>query len=101
MNDGISRSGTLIIDTPSKEVYVVRFARPDLRAQLCDDPDIIGCELFQELEAQVLGRLAAGDTLVLNLGLANRSHGPLSLSAQGPGRHESAQRPAGAVPAQC
>ena len=64
-----SRSGTLILDRPSNAVYVVRFARPDLRALLCDDPDIIGCELFQELEAQVLGRLAGGDTLVLNLGL--------------------------------
>jgi anti-anti-sigma regulatory factor len=62
-------SGPLIVDNPSAVVYVARFVRPDLRKQLCDDPDILGCELFRELEAQVLNRLAAGDTLVLNLGL--------------------------------
>ena len=64
-----TRSGALIVDTPSRAVYVVRFARPDLRDELGDDPDVIGCDLFQEMEAGVLRRLAAEDTLVLNLGL--------------------------------
>jgi anti-anti-sigma regulatory factor len=63
------RSGQLITDTPAAGVHVVRFARPDLREQLGEDADTISCELFQELEGQVLRRLVAGETLVLNLGL--------------------------------
>jgi anti-anti-sigma regulatory factor len=65
-------TGTLIVETASRGIYIVRFARPDLRGQLCEDADIIGCELFQEMEARILGRLTAGDTLVLNLGLVER-----------------------------
>jgi len=64
-----SRSGQLIVDRPAAAVYVVRFTRPDVREQLCDDADIAGCELFRELEGRVLRGLAAGDTLVLNMGL--------------------------------
>ncbi len=70
-------SGHLFVDTPAAGVYVVRFGRPDLREQLCDDADIAGCELFQELEGQVLRGLAAGDTLVLNLGLVEPFPTPL------------------------
>jgi anti-anti-sigma regulatory factor len=47
----------------------VRFARPDLRDQLDEDEAIDDIALFQELQQSVLTRLAAGDILVLNLGL--------------------------------
>jgi anti-anti-sigma regulatory factor len=63
------KKGYLVVETPAAGVHVARFARPDLREQLCDDADIASCELFQELRACVLKSLAAGDTLVLNLGL--------------------------------
>ena len=67
----------VIVDTPAPGVYVVRFTRPDLREQLCDDADIAGSDLFRQLERQVLTPLAANDTLVLNLGLVEVFTTPL------------------------
>ena len=67
-----AETGTLIVETASQDIYVVRFARPDLRDQLCEDSDVLGCQLFQEMESRVLRRLRAGNTLVLNLGLVER-----------------------------
>jgi anti-anti-sigma regulatory factor len=59
----------LVVDVPVDKVYVVRFTRPDLREQLCDDGDIAGCELFRQLARHVLAGLAPCETVVLNLGL--------------------------------
>lgn len=65
----IGRCEYLVVEVPVDRVYVVRFTRPDLRAHLCHDADIAGCELFRQLNRHVLARLGAGETLVLNLGL--------------------------------
>src|SRR5438874_13830865 len=67
MKNGTHRH--LIVDSPAAGVYVGRFTRPDLRAQLCDDTDIEESELYRQLEGHILSRLAAGETVVLNLGL--------------------------------
>lgn len=64
-----SKCAALIVETRAAGVHIVRFARPDLREHMCDDADIACSELFQELEADVLRNLTAGNTLVLNFGL--------------------------------
>jgi anti-anti-sigma regulatory factor len=56
---------------------VVRFIQPDLRPVLDDFVTIDDCELFQELHAAVLADLAAGEGLVLNLGLVEVFTSPM------------------------
>jgi anti-anti-sigma regulatory factor len=67
----------VIVDKPAGGVYVVRFTRPDLREQLCDEADIAGCDLFRDLERRVLKPLEANETLVVNLGLVEVFTTPL------------------------
>jgi anti-anti-sigma regulatory factor len=58
----------LVVEARAPDVKVVRFTRPDLRAQLDNYASIEDSELFQEL-GEVLTGLVRGDKLVLNLGL--------------------------------
>jgi anti-anti-sigma regulatory factor len=62
----LSESSNLLHEILGQGVHVVRFVRPDLRAQLEEDGD--GCPLGRELQA-VVDTLDAGETLVLNLAL--------------------------------
>ena len=62
-----TRSRNVILDGPAPGVRVVRFLRPDLRAELDDSGD--GGELLRELCDSALDELAPGEGVVLNLGL--------------------------------
>src|SRR5262249_39561236 len=62
-------SSHLVVETRSPGVRVVRFTHPDLRPQLDDFAKIDDCELLQEVQAAALADLAAGEALVINLGL--------------------------------
>ncbi len=59
----------IVCDRPNSRTWVVRFARPDLRAVLYDTTPISDCELYQEVRTAALGKLDAGETLVVNFGL--------------------------------
>ena len=59
----------IVSDRPNPKTWVVRFARPDLRAVLYDSSPISDCELYQELRSAVLSKLEPGETLVVNFGL--------------------------------
>lgn len=59
----------LFVEHIRPDVWVVRFARADLRDQLYDDADVDGTPLFEELTTRVLADLRPGQTVVLNLGL--------------------------------
>lgn len=61
----------LVSDTLAPGLRVARFTRPDNRAQLYD-AEIEDGEPLADLRATVLGSLAAGDTVILNLGLVDR-----------------------------
>jgi anti-anti-sigma regulatory factor len=52
----------------SPKIRVVRFARPDLRAEMDLEP-IEKSPLYRELDARALTQLASGETLLVNLGL--------------------------------
>ena len=62
----------IICDKPNAGVWVVRFVRPDLRAQLYDQEAIADCSLFREIDAAALADLPAGETVVINFGLIDR-----------------------------
>ena len=64
----LSNGRNLLVDSPSKGVWVIRFTRPDLRVQL-DGAGIEDCELYQDLATAVLNRIAPGEAVVLNFGL--------------------------------
>lgn len=59
----------VVCDAPSPGLRVVRFVRPDLRDQLYDREAITDCSLYRELAAFAQADLAAGETVVINLGL--------------------------------
>ena len=59
----------LVVEPRPPGVTVVRFTHPDLRPQLDDYAKIEDCELFQELHTAAVADLAAGEGLVINLGL--------------------------------
>lgn len=59
----------LVCDRPAAGVRVVRFIRPDVRPQLYDADPIADCSLYKELRSVALDHLAAGEAIVLNLGL--------------------------------
>jgi anti-anti-sigma regulatory factor len=65
----IQSERSVVCDTPSPGVRVVRFVRPDLRPQLYDQEAIADCSLYREFDATALADLAAGETVVINLGL--------------------------------
>jgi anti-anti-sigma factor len=65
----ISSERNVVVDTPSPAIRVVRFVRPDLRPHLYDQESITDCSLYRELDAAALADLAAGKTVVVNLGL--------------------------------
>jgi hypothetical protein len=65
----ISTCGNLVVEAAARGVRVARFARPDLRPHLYDNADPARCPLFREVRDAALTDLAAGATLVLNLGL--------------------------------
>lgn len=66
----LSNGRNLLVDSPAKGVWVVRFTRPDLRTQL-DGAGIEDCELYQDLATAVLNRLAPGEAIILNFGLVH------------------------------
>lgn len=59
----------VVCDTPGPGIRVVRFVRPDLRPHLYDQEAIADCSLYRELAASALADLAAGQTVVVNVGL--------------------------------
>ena len=67
----LSGGKNLVLERPGSGVWVGRFARPDLRTQL-DGAGIEDCELYRDLSASLLSRMADGDALVLNFGLVYR-----------------------------
>jgi anti-anti-sigma regulatory factor len=67
----IQSERNLVCDTPRPGIRVVRFVRPDLRPQLCDQEAIADCSLFRELDAAALADLTVGKTVILNFGLVD------------------------------
>jgi anti-anti-sigma regulatory factor len=68
----LSKRGNLVVEKRAfgaRGVSIVRFARPDLRAELYDDADIAVCPLYQELQEAVLADAADGEALVFNLAI--------------------------------
>jgi anti-anti-sigma regulatory factor len=59
----------VVCDTPKPGIRVVRFVRPDVRAQLYDQEAISDCSLHRELQAAALADLAGNETLIVNFGL--------------------------------
>ncbi len=64
----LSKGQHLLVDSPAKGVWVARFTRPDLRVEL-DGAGVEDCELYQDLAATILNRVASGDSVVLNFGM--------------------------------
>jgi anti-anti-sigma regulatory factor len=64
----LSPGRNLLIDRVGKGVCVVRFTRPDLRAQL-DGVGAEDCELYRDFQAAVLDHVASNDMVLLNFGL--------------------------------
>jgi anti-anti-sigma regulatory factor len=60
-----------VVELLNSHITIVRFFRPDLRRQL-DSLNIEECDLFKEMRAQVLDRLAEGQTVIFNFGLIER-----------------------------
>jgi len=58
-------------ETLGPNIRVVRFARPDLRAEMDQEP-IEDCPLYRELDTFALAYLASGKSLIINLGLIER-----------------------------
>lgn len=52
-------------------VRAVRFLHPDLRRQL-DGAAIEACELYKDLEKQVIRSVPANETVIMNFGLVER-----------------------------
>ena len=66
----LSNGRNLLLERPAANIWVVRFTRPDPRKQL-DGAGVEDCDLYQDLNAAVLSRLAPGEALVLNFGLVH------------------------------
>ena len=66
------KSNHLFVERPRDGVWVVRFVRPDLRAQLDDDANAAACPLYQELFEHALADLREGQTVILNFGLVEQ-----------------------------
>lgn len=64
----LSNGRNLLVERPASDVWVVRLTRPDPREQL-DGAGIEDCDMYKDLHAAVLSRLAPGDSVVLNFGL--------------------------------
>lgn len=64
----LSNGRNLLVECPAAGVWVARFTRPDPRVQL-DGTSTEDCDLYKDLDAAVLSRLAPGEALVLNFGL--------------------------------
>jgi anti-anti-sigma regulatory factor len=64
-----TNSRNLVLDCPCDGVWVVRFARPDLRDDLYEDADAEISPLYQELWTRLLVKVREGQTVVLNFGL--------------------------------
>jgi anti-anti-sigma factor len=62
---------SIVCDTPTPGVRVVRFVRPDLRPRLYDQEAIAECSLYREVDAAALADLPAGETVVINFGLVD------------------------------
>ncbi|HLW66972.1 MAG TPA: hypothetical protein VKS79_16775 [Gemmataceae bacterium] len=67
----ISLGDSILWETLHPGVLVVRFVRPDLRRQL-DSLNIEDCDLYHELQAQVIEPLPERATVVFNFGLVER-----------------------------
>ncbi|SRR6266542_3140111 len=63
------KSRNLFVECPREGVWVVRFVRADLRAQLDDAANAEACPLYQELFERALADLREGQTVILNFGL--------------------------------
>ena len=60
----------LLLEKPAAHVWLARFTRPDLRAQL-DGAGVEDCELYKDLQEAILCHFKAGDWLVLNFGIVS------------------------------
>jgi anti-anti-sigma regulatory factor len=67
----ISLGNSILWEALHPGVLVVRFVRPDLRRQL-DSLNIEDCELYHELQAQVIEPLPDRATVIFNFGLVER-----------------------------
>jgi hypothetical protein len=64
----LSNGRNMLVERPAAHIWVVRFTRPDPRAQL-DGAGVEDCDLYKDLNTAVLSALAPGDAVVLNFGL--------------------------------
>jgi anti-anti-sigma regulatory factor len=64
----LSNGRNLLVEQPATGVWVARFTRPDPRVQL-DGFTTEDCDLYKDIDAAVVSRLAAGETLVINFAL--------------------------------
>src|SRR5262245_43155740 len=64
----LSSGQNLLVERPAPGVWVLRFTRPDLRAQL-DGSSAEDCELFHDFQTTLLGRVRPGERVILNFGL--------------------------------
>ncbi len=62
-------SCSLLDPDAHRQVHVVRFLRPDLRATLDDREATEDSTLYRDLHGLVLGDLAEGQTVVMNFGM--------------------------------
>src|SRR5262245_56200704 len=66
------RTKNVFVERPREGVWVVRFIRADLRAQLDDAGDALACPLYQELFERALAEVGEGQTVILNFGLVEQ-----------------------------
>jgi anti-anti-sigma regulatory factor len=62
---------SILCESREANIHVVRFVRPDLRRQL-DSLNIEDCDLYHEMQAQVLQTLPEHATVIFNFGLVER-----------------------------